>query len=139
MRIIVAISGTIGVGKSAFAEALVARFEAKRVSTRQFIIDRLGTPNERGALQAAGAKLDDETDGEWVAEAVAKVQGESSASAILLVDSVRIAKQVEKLRQRFGGTLLHVHLTASHETLSARYLARQHEVKEFATYDEVLA
>lgn len=139
MRMIVAISGPIGVGKSAFADELTSRFEAKRVSTRQFIIDRLGTPNERGALQAAGAKLDQDTDGEWVADAVANVQRGSPAAAILLVDSVRIVKQVEKLRQRFGGNLLHVHLTASRETLSARYLARQHEVKEFATYDEVLA
>jgi adenylosuccinate synthase len=84
MRYIIVISGPVGVGKSELAKALIARFGAARISTRELLIDRTGTPNERKPLQEAGERLDQETDGAWVAQGiepiVARLPPDSSAS-----------------------------------------------------------
>jgi adenylosuccinate synthase len=139
LSIIVALSGPVAVGKTAFGDALASSFKVLRVSTRKYIIDRLGTPNERGALQAAGTQLDTETGGAWVADAVAAASAGCDEDTILLVDSVKIAPQLAALRVRFGQGLFHVHLRASDKELSRRYLARRGAIREFATYAEVKA
>lgn len=139
MPIIVALSGPVAVGKTAFGDELASSFKVRRVSTRKYIIDRLGTANERSALQVAGTKLDTETGGAWVADAVEAESARCDESTILLVDSVRIVSQVEKLRAKFGQDLFHVHLRASDQELSRRYLTRLGTIREFATYDEVRA
>jgi adenylosuccinate synthase len=129
----------VAVGKTAFGDALLSSFNVRRVSTRNYIIDRLGTPNERGALQAAGTQLDTEAGGAWVADAVAAASAGCEEGTLLLVDSVRIVPQVTELRARYGQGLFHVHLRASDEELSRRYLARRSAIREFATYAEVKA
>ncbi|MHB1302635.1 MAG: adenylosuccinate synthetase [Acidiphilium sp.] len=137
MRLVLVLSGPVGVGKTSFADALARRFQVRRVSTRQHIIRRLGTSNDRAALQAAGSSLDQQTNGAWVADAVAEEVETSPPNEILLVDSARIKSQVRQLRSRFGSKLHHVHLTAPIGTLRERYLARSAETKEFATYEEL--
>lgn len=137
MRLVLVLSGPVGVGKTSFADALARRFLVRRVSTRQHIIRRLGTSDDRAALQAAGTLLDQRTDGAWVAEAVDAEVETSSPDEILLVDSARISSQVHHLRSRFGDKFRHVHLTALIGTLRDRYLARSAETKEFATYEEL--
>jgi adenylosuccinate synthase len=136
MRHLIVLSGPIGVGKTALAKFLAERFHSSRLSTRQLLIDK-GIPDERGALQDAGEQLDRETDGAWVAEGVRAAIRDLPQEGILLLDSVRISKQIGHLRDSFRGRVLHVHLTATDETLSRRYLERDHATKEFATYQEV--
>lgn len=99
----------------------------------------LGTPDDRAALQAAGASLDGRTGGAWVADAAEAAARTSSNEEILLIDSARIPGQVEHLRSRFGDRLRHVHLTAPIGILRARYRGRDPEIREFETYDELLA
>ncbi len=137
MRLLIAMSGPVGVGKSSFADALAKLHGAERVSTRKWIIDKTGCANERGALQAAGDLLDEQTGGGWVADAVAAHPHADLPTAVLLLDSARIAGQVDALRERFGDRVLHVHLTADDDTLESRYAHRPAELKEFATYAEV--
>ncbi|PVE22717.1 adenylosuccinate synthase [Microvirga sp. KLBC 81] len=138
MPTIVVLSGPVGAGKSAFAEALKKRGSVHSVSTRRFLIARTGAPEERAALQEAGDALDRETSGAWVADAAAEAMEANPGSEFLLIDSARIPGQVERLRDRFGRVrVLHVHLTAPDEVLEQRYLARHKEVQEFETYAEV--
>ena len=139
MPIIIALSGPVAVGKTAFGKALASSFPVQRVSTRQYIIDRCGTPNERGALQAAGNQLNLETAGAWVADATAAASADCEDGTILLINSVRIVPQVNELRKRFRESLFHIHLRASDEELCRRYLARHSAVRGFTTYAEVRA
>ena len=136
---IVVLSGPVAVGKSAFAGALSTRFEVTKVSTREFIRRRCGTSDDRGELQRAGERLDKETGGAWIVEAVRTVAEGAPAGCLTLVDSVRIPAQLRALREAFGCELLHVHLTASDQVLRGRYAGRTHATREFDTYDKVQA
>lgn len=132
----VVISGPIAAGKSSFAETLMRRYSVKKVSTRKYILDHENCANERGALQAAGAELDKRTGGSWVADA-SQEQARDFTGDFVLLDCARIAPQVTAIRERFGDeNVLHVHLTAPDEVLSARYKSRSSEVNEFETYGQ---
>src|SRR5689334_13856392 len=115
MHKILAISGPIAVGKSSVIKELECRFRAHRVSTRSFIQSILGSKAERTSLQAAGEQLDQSTGGKWISDSLKKLERSFGSNAIVIVDSVRIEKQVEHLRQAFGNRIVHVHLSASDE------------------------
>ena len=134
MKNLIVLSGPIGVGKSSFVEAL-KRFDAERVSTRAHILEATGCENERRALQDAGDRLDLKTGGTWVADALQPVV-EASNRSILILDSARIAKQIEALRSRFCEKVVHIHLYADVDALEVRYAARETDVREFDTYAE---
>lgn len=139
MQLVIAVSGPIAVGKSAFIKELAKRCDAVRISTRELIQSLRDVPAERRPLQEAGEALDRETDGKWVSECTAK-RLRSLPLAVVVIDSVRIAKQVEHLRGAFGGRVRHVHLTASDDVLANRFEFRKKSgdpaVHEFETYDE---
>jgi adenylosuccinate synthase len=134
LELLIALSGPIGVGKTSFGRALTDLFDVTRISTRQYILDRTGCANERGALQEAGDQLDRESDGRWVADAIEAAIDACGSSRMVLLDCARIRGQVEALRARFPGMVFHVHLHAATEELERRYLCREPEMKEFATY-----
>lgn len=135
MARLIVLSGPVAVGKSAFAEVLLELTGARKVSTSSWIVRETGAEQERGALQAAGERLDRETGGAWVARAV-QADLVEHGSGIRLLDSARIAAQVETLRKQFSETF-HVHLHASDEELERRYLRRDPAHREFATYAQV--
>ena len=139
MRSVIVLSGPIGVGKSSFAKALVERFGATRVGTRDYIIRKTGCENERPALQDAGDALDAKTGGTWVAKSVAEAAVTAGAGAVLLVNSARIGPQIQALRVRFAGEVFHIHLHAAIDELERRYLNRPREMREFSSYAEASA
>jgi adenylosuccinate synthase len=136
------VSGPVAGGKSALARTLARRFEGVRLSTRELLMPRLGTGEapSRQNLQQVGNQLDAETDGLWVADRFSRTIFESD-KRLFIIDSARIASQINGLRRAFGDEVRHVHVTASRETCAARYEERRSraEVKEAASYDEVMA
>lgn len=143
MRLIVALSGPIAVGKSVFIAEFLKRIKGVRISTRELILSLRDVKSERGVLQAAGESLDHETDGKWVADALALQAKTLGDELIALVDSIRIAKQADHLRSEFGEKFKHLHLSAAHDVLAQRFIERKNKgdlaVLEFATYEEAKA
>lgn len=137
MRLIVVLSGAVGSGKSTVAEAVMSAVPVVRLSTRQMIIDRKHVPSSRAALQVAGDELDRETDFSWVAEDLSRLS--TASSAVLIVDAIRRPEQIDRLRERFGEIIRHVHVVASDDELQRRHQQRQHDVAEPLDYEAVRA
>lgn len=139
---IVLLSGPICSGKSSLAHLLKQRHQAEIVKTRDLIRTLKPTvKEERGALQRAGEALDRQDGGKWVSTALARFieerQSSSGSGQLFVVDSVRIISQVNALRDAFGSSIYHIHLTASDEELARRYTERHGRTQEFSSYLEV--
>ncbi|MAU95344.1 MAG: adenylosuccinate synthase [Fulvimarina sp.] len=137
MPIILLLSGPVGVGKSVFSKVLENRFKTRRFSTRELILDA-GAKNEREDLQAKGERLDRETDGKWVADSLASILSNDDAD-VFIIDSVRIRKQVEHIRNDFGDRFCvwHVFIDAEDDVLRARYEKRDSPIGEFGDYNDL--
>ena len=132
MAKIVLLSGHICSGKSNVAHNLVSRCSFRRVKTSDVvksIAERDGLPTDRAALQSYGDKLDSDTQGRWVLDAVADVLRVDSGANVV-VDAVRISAQIERFRETFGPLVVHVHLSASEATLRARFEERKRKGRE---------
>jgi adenylosuccinate synthase len=141
---VLVISGPIGAGKSTLAQGLVARHGAQRVSSRELLLARVGeSSGDRRSLQEAGAALDRQTGGRWLADSVKELLGRRDGPArLLVVDSVRVASQVEALRGVLGSRVVHVHLSAPEQELAARYEQRRSRAasdREGASFEEARA
>lgn len=158
---VVVISGQVATGKSTLAHGLADRYGGSRVSTKELLqhaAERRGDelPAERAALQAYGTKLDEETGGGWVADAVsalisgagiagqapadqAPVLGSDAPTGLWVIDAVRIPAQIEALRSALGIDIVHVHLHSSTAVLAARYAERGEAsgLKELSSYEDV--
>lgn len=143
---LVAISGHVGSGKSTLARRLASRYNAIHIRTQDLMRDHavsygVNLPFERRALQEYGDRLDRETGGGWVAEGVARILDErtASSSAFVIVDSVRAHNQVERLREAFGARVKHIHLQAPAAVLDKRYVSRGDAsgLVELSSYQEV--
>jgi len=139
---VVVLSGPISSGKTALANNLARRYGAEIVKTRDLIRRQLPrVKEERGALQRAGERLDRADGGAWVRNALVRfieaAQGGSTATGLFVVDSVRIAGQVKAIREAYGATVHHIHLTAEATELAARYTNRQSRTAEFSEYSDV--
>ena len=135
---LIVVSGPAGSGKSTLATSLVDKFDVRVVKTRELILSMTKSKNERADLQAAGNRLDTRTKGKWVADAVARYAEQFDDDVEVLVDSVRIPKQIDALRDKFGLRVVHVHLTADDTELARRYKERGSRLgAELKTYAEV--
>src|SRR5260370_33803854 len=121
-RVIVLLSGPIAAGKTTLCDELVSRFGFSVFKTRELIQELCkDVPTERGALQKAGESLDRKTKGEWIAQSLARNVQALETTGNVVVDSVRIKKQIDGVRRAFGAQVVHIHLTAAEETLKKRY------------------
>lgn len=123
---IIILSGRIASGKSTLAEGLARRHGFSRVQTRALIkhyFQEMG--HHRDDLQAGGEHLDKQTNGRWVAEALADSIREDDLFDGVIVDSVRIIPQVTAIRAAFGDSVFHIHLTAPEPVLRERFETRR--------------
>lgn len=138
MKLVVALSGAVGSGKSTVAKAILSQVEGRRLSTRELIISRTSAQSERLALQAAGDLLDVKTDFGWISDAIDEMDV-TTGDEVLVVDALRRTQQIQRLRDRFPDRFRHVHLTVDAEVLKARHAVRQHDVVEPSNYAAVTA
>lgn len=138
MRVIV-LSGPVASGKSCLGDMLVERHGFIRFRTRQLLREKTGVEAEREILQKTGDDLDSETGGKWVADALVSLVAPLSEDAVVLVDAVRTAPQIEGIRAHFGARVTHIHLTAPQEVLAERYRGRPSDIREMASYVAVQA
>jgi hypothetical protein len=89
------------------------------LSTRSVLQARNPAADQRQALQAYGRELDERTNGRWIRDEFRVIVASKPVVDLVVVDSVRIAEQIEALREAVP--VLHIHLTASREMLEARY------------------
>lgn len=137
MRLMLALSGPVGVGKSSFTEILERRFGAVTYSTRE-MLQKWGAEPERKVLQNAGEAADRDTDGSWVADELGRVLT-AAPDQVVIVDAIRIKKQIDHIRSRFGGQwrVWHVFVDADDAVLAERYARRERKIAEFAEYDQL--
>lgn len=139
-RRVVLLSGPVACGKTELGDRLVELHEFVRFKTHE-VIKKL-TPRaqqERRSLQKAGDSLDRRTKGAWLRDYVLRALRSRPDEPHVLVDAVRIKKQIDALREAFGAQVVHVHLTASPNALARRYRERAGPIKELKSYDEVAA
>lgn len=143
LKRLIILSGPISSGKSMLAKHLIENHGALSFRTKAWILLRKPkTPRTRLSLQVAGDVLDKATNGRWVVESLSNaLQSGSSVSpeTIVVLDSVRIAEQVEGLRKAYGSAVVHIHITASDEELRRRYkrLLKEKERRDEPSYDVV--
>ena len=139
IRQIILLSGSVCSGKTTLCNKLVERFAFSALRTKE-ILSKLSpkTESERGAMQAFGQRLDRKTKGGWVRDALTRFATQQGGDVTVIVDAVRIVEQVELIRQAFGTSVFHIHLTAPLEVLRERYEAKRvNGLKEFASYEQV--
>lgn len=137
---IVLLSGRVASGKSTLAKKLESRFGAIILHTKDLILTlKPKTPHERQALQKAGERLDKDTKGRWVADALVMALTSQPEGVIAVVDAVRIKNQIDAIRKAYGATVSHIHLTAPEGALAMRYSSRDAKgVSELPKYKDVV-
>src|SRR5260370_6948670 len=98
---IILLSGPVAAGKTRLGNALVERYGFKAIKTRKLIESLVQVPNERGALQKAGEQLDQETQGQWVAKALARESSPLPDNCSVLVNSILLKQQTQPIHTTF--------------------------------------
>lgn len=137
-RLIILLSGPVSAGKTTLARALAETLQTVRlISSRRILEGALDSEKPtRKALQMLGERLDRETGGRWLVDAVLE---DAASEPVLVIDAVRTKEQIELLRTEAAPTL-HVHVHAAAYVLAARYETRraaQPEL-ELPSYESVL-
>jgi len=135
-RTILLLSGPMCAGKTEFGTALIGRFPNRvfRFKTHEWIRERTKVAVERRMLQGAGESLDRRTRGRWIRDDLARDITSLPDDCIVLVDSVRIKDQIDRVREGFGHVVTHVHLTAPREELARRFRRRRGPVQEGVSF-----
>ncbi|WP_421783408.1 adenylosuccinate synthetase [Kiloniella litopenaei] len=139
---IVVLSGEICSGKSKISDGLRSKYNASVIKTRELILAELPkTLNTRIALQRAGNKLDKNTKGQWIADALAKFlekhQTSVTPSGLFVIDAIRKQEQIRALRKAYGADVHHIHVTASADELERRFIDRASEHDAQAIYQKI--
>lgn len=141
-RRVVVLSGRVASGKSSLADGLVSKHGALKLSTRHLLgseAERRGQaiPADRRSLQEFGTFLDLETSGAWIVDALRRELEMGGHAKVVVVDSVRLATQLDALRMEFGRVIMHVHLTAFRADLEDRFAARNAPIDDNVTFEQV--
>ncbi len=135
---IVLLSGPISSGKSTLAERLADRYKAIRYKTHELIQTlKPKISNERVALQRAGDALDRSTNGRWIQKALERRLDSLPAESIVVIDALRITRQIDGIREAFPTRVYHIHLTASDDELGKRYASKNSQLTEVSSYEHV--
>ena len=129
-KIILVLSGEICTGKSTLSEKLKSHYSFLHCKTRDglsYYADQKlkGAPPERDFYQKLGEELDIAGGGKWVLDYFQHLYEENFAqNSYYLIDSARILKQIQHIRDAYSYVVYHVHLEASAATLEDRFYKR---------------
>lgn len=140
VKLVLVLTGPIASGKTTLSNELVRSFGFHVFKTNKHLrhLAEGELEDTRGALQKFGETLDRQTQGAWVRDGLVRFVENLPANAMIVVDSVRIAEQIEAIRAAFGLWVLHIHLTAPLEVLESRFKRRKKKrFKEGSSYEEV--
>jgi len=136
--LVVLISGPVASGKSRLAAALVNRFGMHLIKTRRLLEQAIPRAiGDRARLQRAGDRLDRQSEGRWVVDALSKAMLAMQTQRNVVVDCVRTTQQIESIRSGFGRSVAHVHVTAPLEVLARRYEQRRNAMRELESYERL--
>ena len=135
-------SGPICSGKSELTSHLRVRYGAQIIKTRELILRaKPKTKPDRRSFQLAGQALDNADGGTWVAQALAEVlesrKEGSTPAGLYVVNSVRIAGQINAIRKAYGADVHHIHLTARETELKRQFDQRARQTDQNITYEEL--
>lgn len=129
-KIILVLTGEICTGKSTLADKLENKFDFKHCKTKEglnyFAKKKLKGKNpDREFLQKYGEQLDTKDDGKWVIEYFQHLyQNDFEKNKFYVIDSARILKQIQHIRDAYSFSVFHIHLEASAESLKRRFFKR---------------
>lgn len=116
----IVLSGKLCSGKSTLANSLAAKANAKLIRTKDLISERAFQTVAHHSLHRSATRLDRETGGGWLADALNKQILNEGPIELVVVDAIHTLDQVRFLRHS-GWAVTHVHLEASHGELTKRY------------------
>lgn len=134
-KVILILSGEICTGKSTLADKLESAFGFKHCKTKEgllFLANKKlnGKTPERGFLQKFGEQLDTTGDGKWVLEYFQHLYAKNfDSEKFYVIDSARILKQIQHIREAYSYFVFHIHLEASKQSLEKRFYQRG-EIKD---------
>ena len=140
---VVLVSGPVCAGKTELTNSLRERYGATVVKTRELIVKaKPRTKRDRASLQRAGQRLDHSDGGVWVGRALSEIlesrKKGATPTGLFVVDSVRIAGQIESIRRAYGSDVHHIHLTAERDELRERFETRGAAADTGITYEELI-
>jgi len=129
---IILLSGPISSGKSTLAKGLTERYGMSILKTNEILKNQVRSDlrQDRKVLQVQGERLDRKTRGRWVLEELREWSNQVKSGSEVIVDSVRIAEQIQAIREAYGPIVIHVHLTAPINELEQRFNKRRKQGKE---------
>ncbi len=129
---IILLSGPISSGKSTLAKGLAERYGMPIFKTSEILKARVRKDlgQDRKVLQGQGERLDRKTRGRWVLEELREWSNQFNPAFDVIIDSVRIAEQIQAIREAYGQTVIHVHLTAPIDELEQRFNQRRQQGRE---------
>ncbi|MEI6265820.1 MAG: adenylosuccinate synthetase [Sphingobacteriia bacterium] len=140
-KIILVLSGEICSGKSTLADKLEALHGFKHCKTKEglnyFAKEKYkDQPLGRDVFQKIGEDLDTSGDGKWVLDYFQHLyQKDFATNNFFVIDSARINKQIQHIRDAYSYFVYHIHLEASQETLQKRFFNRG-EIKDLSKEDQ---
>lgn len=146
-RKIVLVSGSVASGKTTLVERLRREFDDVYVLKTKDVIRELAHKKlgrelraERRVMQLYGDRLDRDTKGRWVRDALRRqltLLGPNEQQASVVVDAVRKPEQIKAIRESYGYSVVHIHLRAPLEVLAERYKVRNSGLKELSSFSAV--
>lgn len=144
MKTLLLLSGPVASGKSLVAQELMQAHGFKRIKSSGHLLTiaaRENVSSDRRGLQELGDRLDLQTDYKWVVDIAEQAINASDSGDLWLLDSVRKERQIFHFRNKYGKSVLHVHLHAPEAILRERYDERRRTEKSNAcdsSYDSVI-
>lgn len=131
----IVISGRLCSGKTTLSEPLAKAFGAQLVTLQDLIELATGGKVPAAKVETTKKKLEGQTSGRWVKEALARrLVNSRPPYGVLVVDSLETVGQVTGLRD-LGLRVLHIHLHARDEVLWTRFQAAQGSGTPRRTFD----